>query len=138
MSLTTTPQRVSGRWYCFGAVLLIGTLGATACVSKNLETKSSVAKQPTQASVGKDVVKRYRAPNRELLAVLQLFRRSNQIISRYRIEEGPRVYPTEVNGKKFEMYDDTIMACDRSDKEIFRTKVEEPFYVRPTKNANTI
>ena len=83
-------------------------------------------------------VERYRSPDRELLAVLQLVRRSNQIISRYEIEEGPKVYETEVNGKKFEMYDDTVIAFNRADKEIFRTQVEEPVHIRPKKHANTI
>ena len=83
-------------------------------------------------------VERYRAPDRELLAVLQLVRRSNQIIARYKIEQGPKVYETQVNGKKFEMFNDTIIAYNRADKEIFRTDVEEPVYVRPAKHANTI
>ncbi len=83
-------------------------------------------------------VERYRSPDRELLAVLQLVRRSNQIISRYEIEEGPKVYETKVNGKKFEMYNDTIIAYNRDDKEIFRTQVEEPVHVRPAAHANSI
>ena len=83
-------------------------------------------------------IERYRNPDRELLAVLQLFRRSNQIIDRYEIEEGPKVYETERNGKRFEMYNDTIIAFNRAGDEIFRTQVEEPFYVRPNKHANTI
>ena len=37
-------------------------------------------------------IERYTNPDRELLAVLQLFRRSNRIIFRYEIEEGPKVY----------------------------------------------
>ncbi len=83
-------------------------------------------------------VERYKTPDRELLAVLQLFRRSNQIIDRYKIENGPKVYQTSVNGRKFEMYNDTIVAYNRKGKEIFRTQVEEPVYVRPSKHANTI
>jgi len=73
-----------------------------------------------------------------LLAVLQLFRRSNQIIARYEIEEGPKTYETEQNGKKFEMYNDTVIAFNRSGKEIFRTTVEEPIHVRPEMHANSI
>ncbi len=86
----------------------------------------------------KDAVERYRHPDRELLAVLQLFRRSNQIISRYMIEQGPKVYETSRDGKKFEMYNDTIVGFNRADKEIFRTQVEEPVYVRPAKHQNSI
>lgn len=83
-------------------------------------------------------VERYRTPDRELLAVLQLFRRSNQIIARYEIEEGPKVYATEQHGKKFEMFDDTVIAFNRAGKEIFRTNVEEPVHIRPSKHPNSI
>jgi len=86
----------------------------------------------------KPAVERYRTPDRELLAVLQLFRRSNQIIARYEIEEGPKVYETSQNGKKFEMYNDTVIAFNRAGKEIFRTTVEEPVYVRPEVHQNSI
>jgi len=83
-------------------------------------------------------IERYRAPDRELLAVLQLFRRSNQIIGRYELKKGPKVYETKVNGKKFEMFDDTVIAYNLLGKEIFRTNVEEPVHVRPAKHANSI
>ncbi|MEK6643512.1 MAG: 4Fe-4S dicluster domain-containing protein [Planctomycetota bacterium] len=86
----------------------------------------------------KDAVDRYRAPDRELLAVLQLFRRSNRIIFRYEIKEGPKVWETTVAGKKFEMFNDTVIAFDRKNREIFRTQVEEPVHVRPAMHANTI
>lgn len=80
----------------------------------------------------------YMVPDRELLAVQQLFRRSNQIIFRYKIEEGPKVYETEIHGKPFTMYNDTVIAYNKANKEIFRTQVEEPFYVRPDKHQNSI
>jgi nitrate reductase beta subunit len=83
-------------------------------------------------------VERYRNPDRELLAVLQLFRRSSQIISRYEIAEGPKVYESERQGKKFEIYNDTIIGFNRADKEIFRTQVEEPLHIRPDIHPNTI
>lgn len=83
-------------------------------------------------------VDRYRFPDRELLAVLQLFRRSNRIIARYELKEGEKVYEVEQNGKKFEMFNDTVIAYNRKGKEIFRTQVEEPIHVRPAKHANTI
>jgi len=78
----------------------------------------------------------YMAPDRELLAVLQLFRRSNRIIFRYELEEGPLVYETEIHGKPFKQYDDTAIAFDASGNELFRTKVEEPLHVRPDKHVN--
>lgn len=85
-----------------------------------------------------DAVERYRAPDRELLAVLQLFRRSNRIIHRYEIKEGPKVWESTVADKKFEMFNDTIIAFDKKNREIFRTQVEEPVHVRPEMHANTI
>jgi nitrate reductase / nitrite oxidoreductase, beta subunit len=86
----------------------------------------------------KEAVERYIRPDRELLAVLQLFRRSNHIIARYEIEEGPKVYETQVQGQAFEMYNDTIIAFNRKGNEIFRTQVEEPVHVRPAVHANSI
>lgn len=86
----------------------------------------------------KDAVERYRAPDRELLAVLQLFRRSNRIIFRYEIKEGPKVWETTINGTTFEMFNDTVIAFDRKNREIFRTQVEEPIHVRPETHANSI
>ncbi len=83
-------------------------------------------------------VERYKAPDRELLAVLQLYRKSNQIIARYEIEPGPKTYETKVDGKKFETYNDTIIAFNRQDQEIFRTQVEEPMFVRSAAHANSI
>ena len=80
----------------------------------------------------------YLAPDRELLAVLQLFRRDNRIIYRYAIEEGPKVWETEIHGKPFTMYDDTVIAFGRDGKELFRTKVEEPLYVRPPERINYV
>jgi len=80
----------------------------------------------------------YANPDRELLAVLQLFRRSNLIIFRYEIEEGPKVYEGERNGKPFTLYNDTVIAFNRQGKEIFRTTMEEPVHVRPPKHANSI
>ncbi len=80
----------------------------------------------------------YMVPDRELLAVQQLFRRSNKIIFRYEIKEGPKVFETEIHGKPFTMYNDTVIAYNKEDKEIFRTQVEEPFYVRPNIHQNSI
>ena len=68
----------------------------------------------------------------------QLFRRSNRIIHRYEIEEGPKVWETTVADQKFEMFNDTIIAFDRKNREIFRTQVEEPVHVRPEMHANSI
>jgi nitrate reductase beta subunit len=83
-------------------------------------------------------IERYASPDRELLAVLQLFRRSNRIIYRYQIEEGPKVYEGSLNGRKVEIWNDTVIAFGRDGKEIFRTSVEEPIHERPAKHANSI
>jgi nitrate reductase beta subunit len=83
-------------------------------------------------------IEAYSVPDRELLAVMQLFRRSQIIVYRYEIEPGPKLYETNIRGKKFEMYDDTVIAFDKNNHEIFRTKVEEPFQVRPAQHSNAI
>lgn len=83
-------------------------------------------------------IERYSNPDRELLAVLQLFRRSNRIIFRYEIEEGPKLYEAELRGRAITIYDDTVIAFDKDGKELFRTNVEEPLYERPGHHANSI
>jgi nitrate reductase beta subunit len=83
-------------------------------------------------------IERYMVPDRELLAVLQLFRRDNRIIFRYEIEEGPKVFETEIHGKPFTLFDDTVIAFGHDGRELFRTKVEEPFFVRPEEHQNSI
>ncbi|MBI3820416.1 MAG: 4Fe-4S dicluster domain-containing protein [Planctomycetes bacterium] len=80
----------------------------------------------------------YTYPDRELLAVLQLFRKSNMIVFRYEIEKGPKVWETDSPKGKFELYDDTVIAFGNDGRELFRTKVEEPVYVRPPQHLNTI
>ncbi len=83
-------------------------------------------------------IEQYLAPDRELLAVLQLFRKSNRIVFKYKIEEGPEVFKTEIHGKPFTQYDDTIIAYDDAGKEMFRTKVNEPIHERPKIHNNSI
>jgi nitrate reductase beta subunit len=83
-------------------------------------------------------IERYRTPDRELLGVLQLFRKTNKIMFKYKVEQGPKIFEREVNGKHFEMYDDTVIAYGKEGQELFRTKVEEPVYVRPAVHANSI
>ena len=83
-------------------------------------------------------IERYANPDRELLAVLQLFRRSNRIIFRYEIKEGPKVYEGTLRDKKVEIYNDTVIAYGNDDQELCRTTIEEPLHVRPAKHANSI
>jgi nitrate reductase beta subunit len=83
-------------------------------------------------------IERYENADRELLAVLQLFRRSNRIIYSYKIEEGPKVYEGTLRGRKVTLYNDTVIAYGREGQELFRTTVEEPLYVRPATHENSI
>jgi nitrate reductase beta subunit len=83
-------------------------------------------------------IERYNNPDRELLAVLQLFRRSNRIIYRYEIKEGPKVYEARIGGRDVRLYNDTIIAYGRRGQELFRTTIEEPVHVRPNVHANSI
>ncbi|MFN3974464.1 MAG: 4Fe-4S dicluster domain-containing protein [Dehalococcoidia bacterium] len=83
-------------------------------------------------------IEQYTAPSRELLAVLQLFRTTQKIIFQYRIEEGKKVFETTINGKRWEMFNDTVIGLDKDGKEIVRVTVEEPVYVRPDKHYNSI
>jgi nitrate reductase beta subunit len=85
-----------------------------------------------------EAIDRYSYPDRELLAVLQLYRRSNLIIFRYEIKEGPKIYETTLRGRKVTLYNDTVIAYGQNDKEIFRTTVEEPVHVRSGQHANSI
>jgi nitrate reductase beta subunit len=83
-------------------------------------------------------IERYENPDRELTAVLQLFRRSNRIIFGYKVVEGPKVYEGTLRGRTVTLYNDTVIALGRDGKELFRTSVEEPIHVRPAKHANSI
>ncbi len=83
-------------------------------------------------------IERYTHPSRELLAVLQLFRATQQIIFRFEIERGEKVIDTEVNGRRFEMYNDTVIGYNAADQEVARLSVVEPFIERPAQYQNSI
>jgi nitrate reductase beta subunit len=83
-------------------------------------------------------IARYRAPSRQLLAVLQLFRASQRVLFRYEIEEGPKVFETEIDGKPWAMYDDTVIGFDELGREAVRLKIEEPIHERPAPHPNSI
>jgi nitrate reductase / nitrite oxidoreductase, beta subunit len=83
-------------------------------------------------------IEKYMTPDRELLAVLNLFRKTDHIVFRYEIKEGPKVFENEIRGKKFEMFNDTIIGYGRDGQEIVRTTVEEPVHERPIQHANSI
>jgi nitrate reductase beta subunit len=75
-------------------------------------------------------IERYSNPSRELQAVLQLFRATQKIIFRYEIEEGEEIMDTEINGRRVQLFNDTIIGFDGNDQEAARVSVEEPFHIR--------
>ncbi|MAG63612.1 MAG: 4Fe-4S dicluster domain-containing protein [Planctomycetota bacterium] len=91
----------------------------------------------------KDAIEQYCCPDRELLAVLQLFRATRTILFKYKIEKGDKVGEYEVtlpSGKKKTqvIYNDTIIGYDKSGKEAVRITVEEPTFERPDRHLNSI
>ncbi len=88
-------------------------------------------------------LEQYCCPDRELLAVLQLFRASQQIIFEYKIKPGPKVAEIEVtmpSGQKKvqEIYNDTVMGYNKLGKEIVHITVEEPTFERSKEHLNSI
>ncbi len=81
-------------------------------------------------------IEQYMCPDRELLAVLQLFRVTQQMLFKFKIEQGPKVAEVPVimpNGqeKVQEIYNDTVIGYNRKGQEVVRITVEEPTYERP-------
>ena len=81
-------------------------------------------------------IEQYSCPDRELLAVLQLFRAQRQIVFRFAIEKGPKVAEIPVilpSGKEKvqEIFNDTIIGYNKADKEVVRITIEEPTFERP-------
>jgi nitrate reductase beta subunit len=85
-----------------------------------------------------EAIDTYLAPPRELLAVLQLFRATQRIIFRYEIRQGPKVRDAVINGRRWSMYDDTVIGFDSQGNEIANLSVIEPFVERPAKYLNSI
>jgi nitrate reductase beta subunit len=89
-------------------------------------------------------IEQYTCPDRELLAVLQLFRASQQIIFRFEIQPGPKVAEIEVtmpDGKMKvqEIFNDTIRGFNKLNEEVVRVTVEEPTFERtPEQHVNSI
>jgi nitrate reductase / nitrite oxidoreductase, beta subunit len=81
---------------------------------------------------------RYNHPDRELLAVLQLFGKDSRICSRYEIQPGPKVFETTIRGQTFELYNDTVIGYAADGTRIIEVPVEEPVHVRDPKHANSI
>ncbi|HLB62330.1 MAG TPA: 4Fe-4S dicluster domain-containing protein [Actinomycetota bacterium] len=85
-----------------------------------------------------EAIDTYLAPPRELLAVLQLFRATQRIVFRYEIREGPKVRDAVINGRRWAMYDDTVIGYDSQGNEVANLSVVEPFVERPAKYLNSI
>jgi nitrate reductase beta subunit len=83
-------------------------------------------------------IEKYLAPDRELLAVLQLFGKDARMCFRYEIKPGPKVFETTIHGRKFELYNDTIIGYGADGSKIIETTVEEPLHQRPNRHANSI
>ncbi len=91
----------------------------------------------------RDAIEQYVCPDRELLAVLQLFRAQRYVLFRFKIEKGPKVGEVEVTmpsgqGKKLEIFNDTVIGYNKAGKEVVRTTVEEPTFERPAQHLNSI
>jgi len=86
-----------------------------------------------------EAIERYSNPSREALAVLQLFRATQEIVFSYKVQPGPKTGELTINGQKREMFNDTVIGYDSQGKEIVRVTVDEPLIERPERFAmNTI
>jgi len=88
-------------------------------------------------------VEQYVCPDRELLAVLQLFRASQQIIFKFKIERGPKVGESEVTlpsgaKKTQEIFNDTVLGYNKNGTEVVRLTIEEPTFERGKEHVNSI
>lgn len=83
-----------------------------------------------------EAIDQYSCPDRELLAVLQLFRTTRQIIFRFEIEKGPKIGEIPVTmpdgtTKTQTLYNDTVLGFNKFGQECTRITIQEPFYERP-------
>jgi nitrate reductase beta subunit len=89
-------------------------------------------------------IEQYTCPDRELLAVLQLFRANQQIVFRFEIIKGPKVAEVEVTmpdgtTKIQEIFNDTVLGFNKLGEEVVRVTVEEPTFERPAaEHVNSI
>ena len=90
-----------------------------------------------------DAIEQYCCPDRELMAVLQLFRATQHVVFKYNVKKGPKLGEREVtmpNGKKkvHTLYNDTVIGFNKAGKEVVRITVEEPTFERPKQHLNSI
>jgi nitrate reductase beta subunit len=84
-------------------------------------------------------IEQYSCPDRELLAVLQLFRANRQIVFRFEIERGPKIGEIEVTmpdetTRTQELFNDTVIGFNKLGEEVVRVTVEEPTFERPAES----
>lgn len=84
-------------------------------------------------------IDQYSCPDRELLAVLQLFRANQQILFRYELIKGEKIAEIEVTlpggqSKVQEIFNDTVLGFNKFGEEVVRTTIEEPTFERPAAN----
>ncbi len=72
-------------------------------------------------------------PSRRLLAVLQLFRATQEMVFSFDVDEGPKLNEIMVDGEPLELFDDTVIGFDADGREIVRVRVEDPLIERPGK-----
>lgn len=88
-------------------------------------------------------IEAYISPSRRMLGLLQLFRVTQKIISRFELIEGEKIGESEVtlpSGKKktLQLFNDTTVGYDRGGKEIVRITVEEPVFERSKEHYNSL
>ena len=88
-------------------------------------------------------IDRYSVPSRELTAILQLFRAQQEVIFKFDIKKGSKLFEKEVTlsdgtKKPLVIYNDTVIGYNKKGKECVRITVEEPFYERPAGHYNSI
>jgi nitrate reductase beta subunit len=89
-------------------------------------------------------IEQYSCPDRELLAVLQLFRAQRQILFKFQIEKGPKIAEIPVRMpsgevKIQELFNDTVIGFNKFGKEVVRITIEEPTFERPkAQHVNSI
>jgi nitrate reductase beta subunit len=81
-------------------------------------------------------IEQYSCPDRQLLAVLQLFRAQRQILFRYEIQEGKKIAEIPVKmpsgkTKVQELFNDTVLGYNKFGKEVARLTIQEPTFERP-------
>lgn len=88
-------------------------------------------------------IEQYSSPDRELLAVMQLFRASQTIIFKFEIKKGKKVAEVEntlPSGKKVtqEIFNDTIIGYNKQGAEVVSITVEEPTFERSKNHINSL